>query len=182
MENAIMDAPAELKTCKVTLVSPGYSDAVIKIYPAEHAAERIDLNRRPGIERWDAVKRFMNQFAPRGEAIPAPIQYHPSTENLKTTDVTEDKIPLVRLENAVLKPPKVDKIKPQPTPATQIEIVNKRIEGIENTVNTLASTIQTLAETVQKFPARAPAVRRGRRKKAGKKKSTQGDASNDESS
>jgi len=92
--------------CKVTIVTPGLSDAVIKIFPAEHTSEKVWLDHGPGIERWKVIKRLMQQFAPRNEAIPDPIKYHPSIKNLVSTDVTEDKIPVVKLQGgAFLKKP-----------------------------------------------------------------------------
>lgn len=95
----------EFKTCKVTLVNPGSSDSVIKIYPAEHEEEKIWLDKRPGIERWEAVKRFMYSHAPRGAFVPSPVKYHQDRTQLHVRSITDNDIPLVRLEGVVFTPP-----------------------------------------------------------------------------
>jgi len=94
-----------LKTCLVTLVNPGLPDSCIKVYPAEHAAEKIWLNTAPGQTRWRFVQNFLNRFVSRDEVVPKPVSLC-SPPDFATRTVSDDQIPVAKLEgNAVLKAP-----------------------------------------------------------------------------
>ena len=65
----------EYKTCKLVLVNSGRSDSVLKIRPAQHAAEKIFLDNTQGIERWEAIQRLMQNNAKRGTMVSRPVEY-----------------------------------------------------------------------------------------------------------
>ena len=136
-----------MKTCKITLANQGNSDKVLKVYPAEHEAEKIWLDNANGIARWEAVKRLLNQYAPRGEAVPNPVAYHEGTD-LKTVVISEADIPVIRLEGAVFKKPVEDapigekQVKLNPS----VENLQLRMERMENNIGQLVAAIQVLTQ------------------------------------
>lgn len=103
------ERPKELRqdrTCLVTLVSAGSSDRVLKIYPADHDEEKIWLETRPAIDRWEEVRRLMMLHCERGRAVPNPVPYHESVDDLVTPSITDADIPVCKLEGAVLTIPR----------------------------------------------------------------------------
>lgn len=129
------------KTCKLTIVTPGSSDRVIKIHPAEHDAEKIFLDNTPGIERWKEIERLCFQYAPRGERVPAPVPYHSSAKNLVTPEITEADIPLVNLDGAFLKAPPADEryVKPVKLPN---DAINERIDKLEGRMDRILAALE----------------------------------------
>ena len=127
--------------CIITLVAPGRSDSLIKVYPAEHKEEKIWLDNTPGIERWDMIKRMMQLHASRFSPIAEPIPYCSDTKDLKTITLRQSDIPVVKLENFVLPAPAMEeKIEYDKTQLTEKQW-DDRITGIENLVKKLAETI-----------------------------------------
>lgn len=150
---SLADVNGTLKTCKVTIVQPGRSDAVIKIYPAEHESEKIWLDNTRGIERWEEVQRFMYNFAMRGHAIAKPVQYHSSTKDLRTIEITEADIPTVTLENAVLKAPPSER-----GPATaaaqnlfQAPVVDNSVIEMKIRMDTLEKNVALIGDSLSKI-------------------------------
>lgn len=101
---------AELKTCKVTIVNPGSSDSVIKVFPAAHESEKVWLDNNRGKERWEYLQRVMAVHAKRGETNLKPVFYHSSVQDLRTIEITDADIPVVHLEDYVLEAPKAEQI------------------------------------------------------------------------
>ena len=134
--------------CMITLVTPGYSDRVIKVTPAEHTEEKIWLDNTPGIERWENIKRLINNHASRFSPIPEPAPWCGDNKDLKTITLKPSDIPTVKLENFVLPaPPKEDtrfEEKPQLTEKQWDERFNK----LEETVNKLADILVANSEVV----------------------------------
>ena len=153
-----MSEVQEYKTCRLTIVNPGSSDAVIKIFPAEHAEEKIWLDRRPGIERWEAVKRLMYSNAPRGQYVPDPVKYHPDIKNLAATDVVEKDIPLVTLEGAVLAPPPLEEKPVVPEKKDPMEGVNTRMQTLESSMAAIAQALALIAENKTQPTVKAEVV------------------------
>jgi hypothetical protein len=102
--NAVAEKEAETKlyTCLYTVVQAGVSDAVLKIYPATAPSEKVWLTNRPGVERHEAVMRYLNQYARRGTRVPQPAPYHSDPKSAKSPDLTDDKIPVVNLEDGAV--------------------------------------------------------------------------------
>lgn len=139
---------SEHKTCLVTIITPGQSDKVIKVYPAEHESEKIWLNNTQGIERWELVKRLMFNDAERGTRVPDPSPYHEGRD-LKTVVLKEEDIPLVRLSSQVLKrPPEPDQIKLPDARQSSAAEINERFSRLERTVGDLATAMSTLASVL----------------------------------
>lgn len=149
-------APSEsVKTCRITIVTPGSSDRVIKVHPAQHDSEKIWLDNARGIERWSEVERFLFSFATRGAAIPKPLAYHSSSKDLRTIEITEDDIPTVHLEGAVLQaPPEEKRVDPleQVKLNPSVENMRLRMNEMERTQNEILSILKS-----NLAPASAPA-------------------------
>ena len=159
-QTEVKDAPIkskqEFKTCKITLVGPSSaSDRVIKVYPAEHEAEKVWLENTPGIERWRAIERLLMQFAPRGEAVPKPVAYC-SGNDLKTVVITEDDIPIVRLDGgAFLKaPPPEEKPDNSPKASPRVENLQLRMTIMEKTQEQTLAAINGLTKAVEGLASR----------------------------
>lgn len=143
------------KKCRITLVTPGSSDRVIDVYPAEKESEKIWLDNTPGIERWEAVERLLNQYAERGTRVPKPAPYHNDGKfNRPTLD--EQDIPLVRLQGAVLEAlPEPEKIIPKP-PANQAD-VDARFKLLSEQIQNLAAAVSSMSN--MKIGSEAPRVK-----------------------
>ena len=137
----------ETKTykCKITIVQPGLSARVIYVTPAEHGSEKIWLDNTPGIERWETVKRLMQQHASRFAPVYEPVPYCNDPKDLKTITLTEAEIPTVELENFVLPAPRVEKVS-LTAPAETPKLADERIARLEESVSKLAELVTTLAE------------------------------------
>src|SRR3990167_6034416 len=108
-ETAVQDSK-DLKTCLITLVVPGSSDQVIKVFPAKHEKEKIWLDNARGIERWEAVERLLNNYAERGTRVPKPAKWHSDNKQMLVPDLKLEDIPLVRLDGAVLEAPPEEQV------------------------------------------------------------------------
>lgn len=149
-----METLTEAKTCRITLVTPGLSDRVIRVYPAEHESETIWLNNTPGIERWEAVKRMLYTDAERGTRVPDPAPYHEG-HDLKTVVLKEDDIPTVRLSTQVLKKPAEQERAPVPV-SPNAENINARFERLEKAIASLAESFKTAERMPQAEVRRGP--------------------------
>lgn len=147
-----------LKTCLVTLVEPGRSDRVIKVFPAEHESEKIWLDRTQGIERWEAVRRVLYNYAERGSRVPDPAPWHANPADLRTVTLREADIPLVRLDGIVLnKPPEEERFDPFKNSAPSILEVNERMNKMEGVIGSLAQAVSQLTTALAAKPAAAVA-------------------------
>jgi len=144
-----------LKTCRLTIVSYGISDAVIKVYPAEHETEKVWLNDVRGVERWDMIKQNMERYAEKGTRVMNPVPYHNDPKNLSTVTLKEEDIPLVRLDGWILpKPPPEEKLPDFKTDQNNMLAINERINGLEKSI---ASLVTALAmQSGQKLLVDAP--------------------------
>ena len=133
-----METETKTYTCKITLVTPGHSDRVIKINPAEHETEKIWLDNTPGIERWDNIKRLTQTHASRFAPVSDPIPYCNDPKDLKTITLKEEEIPTITLENFVLPAPKGV---PVNEAAPVLPQGNERLARLEETVNKLAELV-----------------------------------------
>lgn len=153
-------AAAGLVECLVTLVTPGSSDRVIRVFPAEHKSEKIWLDNTPGIERWEAVERLLNNHAERGTRVPKPASYHSSSKDLRNVDLKPEDIPLVRLDGAVFEAPpaeeRIDYAKLMPA-----SVNAAKLEELGKTVSSLAQAVSHLTQLVSAqhaAPAKASVV------------------------
>lgn len=156
------------KTCKVTLVANGISDRVLKVFPAEHEAEKIWLDNARGVARWAEVERLMFNFAPRGVHIPKPVAYHQSVKNLVVPDITEADIPVVKLEGAFLTAPIVDDAGSEISAKLEAErkeqvSTAKRLDNLEANMAQILALLQPKA--AEKSEPEAPARKPGRPRK-----------------
>lgn len=132
-------------TCRITLVNPGLSDSVIKVWPAEHESEKIWLNEVRGIERWEMIQRNINVYAERGTRVPKPEPYHKDPKNLVHMTLQEQDIPLVRLDGWVLPaPPPPENIPIYKNNTNNMLEVDKRLNQLENTLGSLAQALSSL--------------------------------------
>lgn len=148
-----MTAATETYTCEITLVTPGHSDRVIKVHPAEHASEKIWLDNTPGIERWETIKRLMQTHASRFAPVYEPVPYCNDPKDLKTITLKPSDIPTVNLENFVLPAPAVIETKTSTTPESA-PVLEERIARMEETVNKLAELMAK--NTEKRGPGRPP--------------------------
>lgn len=133
-----------LKTCKLTIVNMGASDRVLKVYPAEHEVEKIWLSNTQGIERWEAVKRFLFNYAEKGTRVPTPVPYHADASDLKTVTLKEEDIPIVKLsDGAVLKAPPPEPVMPEikPPKSEDMAAMETRMSGLESAISQLSLAI-----------------------------------------
>ena len=137
--------PETPKVCLITLVNPGLSDSGIKVWPAEHEAEKIWMDNARGIERWEAIDRLMQNSAVRGTRVPKPAHWHSDPKQTATPDLKPEDIPMVKLDGVALKAPPVeerpDYLKQNPT---NILDINKRVDEMASTVNTLVNAVSQL--------------------------------------
>jgi len=132
----------EGKECLITLVKPGSSDRLIKVFPAEHTTEKIWLDNTPGKERWEMIERMIQLHASRFSTIPEPKPWHGDPRDLKTVTMTKDEIPTVKLENFVLPaPPPVPDMFPKPEPTKAEKAMEERMAKMETTVANLADLL-----------------------------------------
>jgi len=168
-ENSVKDGVEEATeigtTCLITIVTPGHSDRVIKVFPSEHKEEKIWLDNTHGKERWEMVKRMMQLHASRFAPIANPVPYCNDPKKLDTITLKPEDIPVVKLENFTLTaPPKIEVAPPAPTPETSGKEWSERIDKLESTVNKLADMMIAKAETTE--PETAAKRGPGRPKKA----------------
>lgn len=144
-DGAVVSAEKEVFKCRVTVISGGVSDAVIDIHPAEHKSEKVDLGNRPGIDRWEEIKRFMYNHARRGTAIPNPAPFHNDPKDLVTVTLHETEIPCVNLEDgAVLAAPKEERFKRPEKVSLEKENVKLRAEKAEAELSELKARMAAL--------------------------------------
>jgi len=153
------------KTCLITLVEPGSSDKVIRLHPAQHESEKIWLDNARGIERWNAIKRLMQNHAVRGTAVPDPASWHSNPKDLRTPDLKHEDIPLVRLEGDAFLEKLPDEERVAFTQKNSNAEVNKRMDHLENMVGSLAQSISHLTQAIQNQPKPEAARKPGRPKK-----------------
>lgn len=139
----------EKNTCLITLVNPGLPDSVIRVFPADHKEEKIWMDKRPGQERWEAVKTLMKRFCPKGQYIPEPVYYHPPTgkqEDLQTRLINSvEDIPLIELDGAQLSaPPAKERIHIPEKTETQAN--KEQVAVLTDQVTKLTSAVASLLE------------------------------------
>ena len=139
-EVADKETKKEVK-CRITLVTPGSSDRVIDVFPAGVEKEKIWLDNTRGIERWEAVERYLNQFALRGTRVPKPMPWHSDPKQMLKPDLEEKDIPLVQLEAPLPPPPVEEKI-------DYTRFMNKTPQDQSNRINSLEGMVQSLATAV----------------------------------
>lgn len=137
------------RTCLVTIVQPGYSDAVIKLFPAEHEKEKIWLDTRPGVERWEAVKTLMRRFSAPGKHVPEPVRWHnvnaQDPASIVTPVITDADIPVVELQGFVFQPLPEPQTVSRPKEDAQSKI-NERMDRMENRIDALIGAISKATE------------------------------------
>lgn len=138
---------AKTYTCKVTIVTPGSSDRVIKISPATAESEKIFLDHTPGVERWAEVKRLMFNHAVRGSRVPDPVAYH-SGSDLSTVAITDADIPVCQLDGVVFEvaPKKVRNSEAMKLAGAKLE---DRMAKLEANVEMIAAALQRFVPAAQ---------------------------------
>ena len=92
--------------CKIVIVDPGMPNLGLRLGPAEHEYEKVDLTHQPGRERWAVIQQTMRQFCPVGRVPPQPLSFnpnHPKETNTPPPPATE--WPEIILVGTVLKAP-----------------------------------------------------------------------------
>ena len=150
---ATQTAQKQFKTCLVTLVTPGSSDKVMKVYPAEHEAEKIWLDNAQGEQRWAQVERLLNNYVPRDKAVMKPVPY--CSGDLARPTLRAEDIPLNTLEGgAVLKAPPPSEMLPE----TAVKL-NPNIENLQSRMNKMEGTMDKILELLSaKAPVQEPEV------------------------
>lgn len=138
--------------CLLTLVVPGLSDQVLKIFPATGKVEKIWMDKTQGIERWAQVRRILQMSAKRGEYVSEPVPYHPDVANLRTTELTWDTIPQVNLEEGNVFEVLVIKERPNPKPVGNAKLDNLelRMEKLEGTLGKLTGLLEKMTTAPEK--------------------------------
>ena len=141
-------------TCKLTIVNPGFPDAVLKIHPSDGPEEKVWTDNTPGKERKEEIDRFLQNYALRGSRVPRPVPYHSDTSQAIAPDLREENIPTVQLEPGVVFQTK----KPEPRVPSVLQTAQQkedsaRIASLEGTVNQLAQTLQAFMAGQQGKPA-----------------------------
>lgn len=135
--------------CLLTLVTPGTSDRVMKVFPANGKSEKIWLDNARGIERWEEVKRFLFNHAVRGTRVPEPQLYCSDPYDLKTRTLSEEDIPVCKLEDGYVFEVHIEetpKVTANPMNIGTAEGVNKRIDALEGKINAMADGFDKLIE------------------------------------
>ena len=146
------------KTCRITVVNQGLSDTVIKVHPSEHESELVWLDNTQGIERWEAIRRFMYQYAKRGTAIPRPVPLCKS-KNLAVVDLQEHEIPIVELEQGFFlkAPPEVQRITRTELPKIPTDPeIEKRVSSIEKGMDEIKGLVGAIAERLDRARPEVP--------------------------
>ena len=141
----------EKQTCLITIVQPGLPDSVIRISPADHKEEKIWLDTRPGIERWEGIKTLMKRFCPRGQYVPEPAYYHPTSgapEDLATRLINgPEDIPSLELDGATLSAPPVKERVRLPE-HTDLQTTKQQVVTLTVQVGQLTAAVASLVEKV----------------------------------
>lgn len=148
-----MQATAEqqaLKTCRVTLVMPGLPDSVMKIYPAEHESEKIDLGNANGEERWGQIQRLLNRFVPRDQVVKKPVMLN-TPPDFRTIVVKEDDIPVNTLEGMVLTALPAEQIAPQ-----QALQLDPSVGALQQRMNQMEASLASIAQAISHLSANKP--------------------------
>lgn len=132
----------QLKTCRLTLVTPGLPDSVLKIYPAEHEAEKVDLGTAPGEERWANIRRLMDRFVPRDQVVKKPAMLN-TPPDFRTIVVKEDEIPVNTLEGAVLKALPAAEVAPQ-----EALRLDPSVGALQVRMNQMEANIASIAQAI----------------------------------
>ena len=139
-------------TCRIALVNPGFSDSVVKVYPAQHIRETVLLDRMPGIERWKDIKRLLDQYGPKNRRIPSPVPLHADPKNTTVPTVTEEEIPVVELEGQVLTaPPKVFMQPAAVSVNPEIDLLKANMRELEYSVSLAVKTADQTAQAVERL-------------------------------
>lgn len=147
-----LDVPVKT-TCRIALVNPGFPDNVIKVRPAEHARETVLLDRMPGIERWQDIRRLLDQYGPRNRRIPSPVPLHSDPKNSVVPSITEDEIPVVELgDGQVLKaPPKVFMQPAAISVNPELDLIKANMGKLEYSVALAIKTAEQTAQAVERL-------------------------------
>ena len=162
-------------TCKLTIVTPGHSDKVMNIRPADAPEETVWTDHQPGIERLAAIQRFLQMSAKRGTAVPPAAAYH-NGKDLRTVVLEEADIPTVELEPGLV----FETLKPEPTIAQfparldptanglqkQIDEMNAGLAETRKLVEGLAGAVQSFIQRPQESAPAMQARKAGRPRKA----------------
>jgi len=156
-----MNTAQDVKTCLITIVQPGLPDSVIKVRPAMVESEKIWLDRRQGIERWEAVKQLMRRFCPRGKYVPEPAYWNPPSakqEDLNVVILKAEDIPLIELDGAILDAPEVIEHATRPKPNDAAKDAQDKISRLEDRLDSLTSSMAKMVEAMsnQQEPKKGP--------------------------
>ena len=159
MENTITMVGEKYKTCLITIVQPGLPDSVLRVYPADHETEKIWLDRRPGIERWESIKQLMQRFCPRGKYVPEPAYWHAPTgkqEDLNVLILKPEDIPVIQLDGAVLSAPPADDKISRPRYDDAAKASKEKIENLEKQVGKLTEALDKIVNSTEPEKVRRP--------------------------
>jgi len=137
------------ETCLVRIVRPGMSELLIKIFPAEHKLEFVEIFGQRGKERWRAIERMMEQFAPRGEHVLKPVPCYEDNKKLGGPGIADSAIPIQKLENYIFKALPKDKVKPdQSDPVTKAIKNQAEVQDLKDMMNEQQKQINALLSIV----------------------------------
>lgn len=139
-------ATQEKTTCTLTIVDMGRSDRVLNVYPANGPKEKIWLDTVKGIERWEAVKRFLYNHAVRGTKVPDPAPWCDDPQDLKAITLRESNIPRVTLEDGY-----VFEVAVEPKKATDEIVVPAQASDLESRVERMETGLGAMAEAIERL-------------------------------
>lgn len=140
---------------KIVIIDPGLPNLGIRISPAEHEYEKVDLTFNTGRDRWAVIQQTMSQFCPPGRAIPKPLSFnpnHPKETNTPAPPASE--WPIIELVGTVLKaPPERERVRSAKPVDDRRELMD-RIARLENLLMS--------KEAASTEPKQSEAPKRGR--------------------
>jgi hypothetical protein len=144
--------PQEKVTCRITIVEPGKSDSVIKVFPAYHKEEKIWIDNNNGRERLEAIRDFCKKYGPSFGVLPEPLYYHPGNTRDTNTNF-EKEIPIITLaaEDMVLPAPPIINTKLPDIKSPMEERIDRLERVLSKTLEALDVKTEEKNETVEQF-------------------------------
>lgn len=151
-EDVNIAARSKTIRCLVKFITPGQSDSVIYISPAEHDKEIVDTSNQAGTERKEEIQRIIHLHAPRVGIIPKPARLMDGDggvgggPNLRNRTLADADIPEIKLEGFIFPKPKVAEKKRLPPEAFKGDpaMTSDRMDKMEKNIDMLTTTIGTL--------------------------------------
>lgn len=156
---SVLETQTKYKTCLVQFVQPGICDKVLRVFPAEHENEKIDLGNQNGIQRYEKFMRVVDQYTTRDQAVPKAVPYATDENTYSSPAKALSEIPLVQLTNYVWpKPPEMERVKYNTVEDYKSKAQDERFLKIEAQVDALAQGMNRLIDVIRGSMEKVPAT------------------------